>query len=350
MNPPSATCGTPSGRQRGLSLIELMISMAIGLFLLAGLVGIFVNSSQTNAELFKAAQQIENGRFAMQVIGDDLALAGFQGYYVAPAAAAAPDPCVTDAPSLLTGMNMPVQGYNAHSSLPASCSAPLPAANYKTGTDILVVRRADSQETTGSNFQIGRVYIQHNGNPDTAPVVAAATAASGTVGSGNTFALMKKATVPPVPVTAPVRKVHVHIYFVSPCSQPLVCTGGAGDDGIPTLKRLELVAGAWQTVPIAEGIENLQYDYGLDADSDGSPETPFIENPATPAAWSNVVAVHVNLLARNVESSPGYTDVKTYNLGQFVSITPTGAATGYKRHAYTAQVRVVNVSARRETP
>jgi type IV pilus assembly protein PilW len=63
-----------------------------------------------------------------------------------------------------------------------------------------------------------------------------------------------------------------------------------------------------------------------------------------------VVAVHVNLLARNVEASPGYTDAKTYNLGQFVSVTPIGAATSYKRHAYTAQVRIVNVSARRETP
>jgi type IV pilus assembly protein PilW len=344
---------TPSGRQRGLSLIELMISMAIGLFLLAGLVGIFVNSSQTNAELFKAAQQIENGRFAMQIIGDDLALAGYQGYYAAPAAAATPNnPCVTDAPTLFSDMAMPVQGYNAPASPPAPLSGCLPPANHLPGTDILVIRRADSQATAGNTFQIGRVYIQHNGNQDDNPVVKAATAATGTLGAGNTFPLMRKDTVTP----APVRKVHVHIYFVSPCSVPTgggsTCTGASDDNGnpIPTLKRLELIAGAWQTVPIAEGIENLQYDYGVDADSDGSPETPFVQNPATAPDWSNVVAVHVNLLARNVEASPGYTDAKTYNLGQFVSVTPIGAATSYKRHAYTAQVRIVNVSARRETP
>ena len=329
-------------RQRGLSLIELMISMAIGLFLLAGLVGVFVNSSQSSAELSKSAQQIENGRFAIQSIVDDLAHAGYYGYYTAPTAPGSlQDPCAVTAAAIKDALGNAVQAYNKPSAPPSPLDACLPAANHLPNSDILVVRRVDSNETTGSNFEVGRLYLQANANPDDAgnPLLASASAADGPL---STFTLKKKDNS-----AAVARKMHVHIYFLSPCSLPLTCTGGAGDDAIPTLKRLELTASGFQVVPIAEGIEDLQFDYGVDADADGAPETPFIESPAATADWANVVAVQVSLLARNVESTPGYTDTKTYNLGAFKAVTPRGA---YKRHAYTGLVRIVNVSARRETP
>jgi type IV pilus assembly protein PilW len=68
--------------------------------------------------------------------------------------------------------------------------------------------------------------------------------------------------------------------------------------------------------------------------------------------WANVVAVRINLLARNGEASPGFTDAKTYTLGLDaagapITYTPNDA---YHRHAYSTLVRVVNVSQRRETP
>jgi type IV pilus assembly protein PilW len=333
----------PASSQRGLSLIEMMISISIGLFLLAGLVGIFVNSSQTSAELSRQAQQVENGRFAMQTLVDDLTLAGYYGHYAPPAATAAPDPCTITVAALTAALPMPVQAYNAPLSPPAPVSGCLTDANHVQDTDILVVRRADTQETTGTNFEIGRIYIQASPDPSSTPVIAAATATNGPVAL---FPLKNKDNS-----IAPRRKLHVHIYFISPCSQPLVCTGAVTDDSIPTLKRIELTSAGLQIVPIAEGIENLQFDYGLDADGDGAPETPFVADPATPANWTNVVALQVALLARNVESSPGYADTKTYNLGQFAtSFTPSGAAASFKRHAYTGLVRVVNTSARREQP
>ena len=332
-----------AARQRGLSLIELMISITIGLFLLAGLVGIFVNSSQTSAELTKSAQQLENGRFAMQILSDDISLAGYYGFYAPPAATVAPDPCSTTVTDLNGALPMPLQAYNAPASPPAPLSACLAAANHVPDTDIIVVRRVDTMETTGTGFEINATYLQASANPDSAPIIAKATSTSGPVGL---YPLMKKDNA----TRAPVRKLRVHIYFVSPCSRPAVCTGAATDDGIPTLKRLELTSAGLTVVPIAEGIENLQFDYGLDTDGDGAPETPFIVDPATPANWTNVVALQVAVLARNVESTPGYTDIKTYNLGQFTSVTPSGTSAAYKRHAYTGLVRIVNTSARREQP
>src|SRR4029077_8957654 len=47
-----------------------------------------------------------------------------------------------------------------------------------------------------------------------------------------------------------------HIYFVANNDKP--------GDGIPTLKRAELGPGAFSIVPLVEGVENLQLEYGLD--------------------------------------------------------------------------------------
>ena len=338
--------------QQGISLLELMISVAIGLILLAGLVTVYVNSAQSNAELNKASQQIESGRFAMQTVVDDLRHAGFYGQYFeipAPTAVVLPAPCdygAAGAPyaSLKEALLVPVQGYGAWDGALGAC---LPAANHKAGTDILLLRRVDTTPTTAGNFEIGRLYVQTNANSADAnnPWLRAATSTAGTLGMGNTFSLLDRANQP-----GPVRKFHVRIYFVSPCSKPVVCTGTAADDGIPTLKRMELVNGGFNVVPIAEGIENLQFDYGVDTDGDGAPEAPFVEAPADPQAWANVVTVQVNLIARNLESSPGYDDAKTYQIGEFVNWTPAGAERAFKRHAYGELVRVVNVSSRREAP
>src|SRR5688572_32219281 len=69
--------------QQGLSLLELMIALTIGLGLLAGLTSVFVNSSRSHTELARASQQIENGRFAIQTLQEDIWHAGYYGRHVA---------------------------------------------------------------------------------------------------------------------------------------------------------------------------------------------------------------------------------------------------------------------------
>ena len=334
-------------RQRGINLVELMISMAIGLFLLAGLVGIFVNSSQTSAELSKSAQQLENGRFAMQMLSEDIAHTGFFGAWgFSGTPASMTDPCATSATDLRNGTQAPLFGAAGGSALwplgVVNTCAALTTANRKPGTAVLVVRRAETRRAGAGSYVVGDAYVQTNSNPDNVsnPLVAVATDANG------------PATLFPMKLVdnttqAPVRRMRTHIYFVSPCSKPLVCTGASTEDTIPTLKRLELSGGAFTVVPIAEGIENLQFEYGVDADGDGAPESPFVPEPTSAAAWGNVVAVQVFLLARNAEKSAGHVDTKTYYLGP-ATVNPTNDA--YKRHAYSALVRVVNPSQRRETP
>ena len=122
---------------------------------------------------------------------------------------------------------------------------------------------------------------------------------------------------------------------------------------MPTLQRLDVTPGATAITPIVDGIENLQFDFGVDTDAPaaagyGAPDT-FIStaNAAAPtlAQWPGVMSAKVYVIARNVDRTGGYTDTKTYAIGPASSVTPGGA---FKRHAYTEMVRLNNAAGRRE--
>jgi len=63
--------------KRGFSLVELMVALTIASLLLLGLATLFVNNSKARSELDKSSRQIENGRYAMQVLFDELRHAGY---------------------------------------------------------------------------------------------------------------------------------------------------------------------------------------------------------------------------------------------------------------------------------
>lgn len=313
-------------RQAGLSLVEMMISLTIGLVLLAGITSLISQQSTTRVEMEKSSRQIENGRYAMQVLNDDIEHAGFYGEY-APSSTTTytvpADPCDTVVANLgwnsaTPAIAVPVYGYTAADATPSCVS------NRLAGTAMLVVRRTAAPTVAAAAAVAGTAYLQTSRcNTDTVPFVL----------DTGSFTLKQKDCA----TLAPLHKYIVRIYYVSTCS---VC----GTDTIPTLKMVEFVDGAQTVIPLVEGIENMQFDYGIAASSTSSSAASYTTTPAA-ADWPNVVTVRVNLLARNNESTPGYTDTKTYTLGGAGTVAPGGA---YKRHLYSQLVRVVNVSGRRE--
>lgn len=354
MNSPTHTRAFANRQiQRGLSLIELMISITIGLIILSALTTLFVNQSRARTELDKSNRMIDNGRYALELLSDNLRVAGFYGNYMPSGApAATPDPCnlttITTAATNLDVLRHHVQGYNAATatppstgqiaSLPARCTpnvAAVPAFTYtagsattlKPGSDMLVLRRASTSPVAATAAVANTAYLQvSNCSTDT---VSYQIATAGFT----TFHNKDCATA------ASLRPFLVQVYFVSP-------DNNAGD-GIPTLKRIEFdPAGAWRATPLVEGIEYLQIDYGLDADADGAADS-YIAAP-TAADWPNIVSIKINIIARNTEPTTGYTDTKTYVLGSAGTFGPFNDA--YKRHAYTQVVRLVNPSSRREVP
>lgn len=69
----------PGFRQKGLSLVELMIAMLIGVVLLLGLTQVMSASSAANKLATGVARTQENARFAMDFIQRDVRLAGHMG-------------------------------------------------------------------------------------------------------------------------------------------------------------------------------------------------------------------------------------------------------------------------------
>ncbi|MGH8664282.1 MAG: PilW family protein [Burkholderiales bacterium] len=339
---------TPSRRPRGFTLVELMVTLALGLFIALGLAQVFASSNESYDSLSQAAQQIENGRFAVQTLENDLKHAGYYGQYgfTAMAGSTLPNPCEkSNLTAVRDALAFHVQGYDAPGSSPLSC---IDDANLVPGTDIIVVRRASTLTTAPGALVVNELYMQATADSTNAanPVLALGQDSS-------EFSLLRKDAATP----AEIRKFLVRIYFVSPCSMPAsgtTCTAAAdGGRPIPTLKRLELAvnpsSGAleMQTQSIAEGIENLQLDYGIDADGDGVPDAASVSAPGNVADWANVTIAQVHVLVRNIKATPGHVDSKTYDLGVAGSVTP---GDNFRRHAFTAQVRMVNPAGRREIP
>ncbi len=277
----------------GFSLVEPMVAMAIGLALLAGLVSVFAISSRAHRELQQTAQLLDNGRFAIETISSDLQQAGFYGqFYDLPAAKASlPDPCdIVSAANLYTALPYP-RSSTARPITPARGPfrdemrrIRLTDENLLPGTDVLVIRRADGNALAATDVPADRESISSLPSWRRRSSSAAHSAAS--------IGTTKKADGMPTASSSSRRTGHgggnpqvprSHL-FIAPCSLPAdpgdVCTGAADDSGrpIPTLKRLELTASDGTTtlriVPLAEGIENLQVEFGID-------DTPTTPQPLT---------------------------------------------------------------------
>ena len=336
--------GAPQ-RSRGFSLVEVMVALTLGLLLLLGLTVYFVDSSRNFSEGERVSRQIENGRYAINLLSQDIRHAGFYGEgwsFGAAPTGTPPDPCSTTLSTLVSALPVAIHGIDfVPGTSDPSGALPSCIPDHVAGTDVLVVRRARTTTIPAANAVSSGYYTQASLCNDEKPAFQLATTG---------FTLTQKDCTTP----APIRQFHTFIYFVSPCSRA-TGTGGAcqtSDAPLPTLKRMELGPGGWTVVPLVEGIENVQFEYGLDTDAspDGGPDS-FTANPtATGTAWNSVVAVRIYLIARSVDATPAYTDSKTYRLGANADgsandVTPGGA---YKRHEFTGLVRVVNMSQRRE--
>ncbi len=361
---------------RGVTLIELMIALAIGMVLLAALTLMFMNQTKVRNELDKANRLTDNGRYAVEILSDAIRLAGYYGEFdpstlLAPATR--PDPCSTLAADIAAALPLAVQTYDAASALASVSGAPscLLASMIKTGSDILVIRRVDTNAVLPANAVVGTPYLQASlCQHDAIRYKLSRTPAD--------FVLRKKdCTEASTTPYADLRQMLVQIYFISPYNRP--------GDGIPTLKRLELVpAGRSQPAgtllpdgtvsssatttaelgfiltPLVEGIEYMQITYGIDTDAtDGQGlADSYSDAPQCPAtvtsgqdcnAMASIIEAKIHLLARNTEPSPKYSNSRSYALGSAGTAGPfVGLEGAYKRQAFTQFVRVMNVAGRKE--
>lgn len=65
-------------QQKGFTLVEIMIALLIGVFLLGGVMGVFLNTKQTYSVQEALSRLQENGRFAMDFLAKDIRMADYR--------------------------------------------------------------------------------------------------------------------------------------------------------------------------------------------------------------------------------------------------------------------------------
>lgn len=336
---PLIGCGVLSrGRAAGFSIVEFMVAIAIGLIILVALTALFVNSSANRREIDRSATILENGRYAMSVLKSELSLAGYYGTLSAPSGDTE-QPCSNDVAVWGGALNRHVQGSNGNDAVLDDCFSTIPAfPGRKANTDAILIQRASTcvagptAETGCAAIANGSAYLQVSECGDeyeTTPFVLAKK----TGGNLNQFSLKNRlagGTNCGAVQTAPIRMFYRSIYYV--------------DIGNRLMRADRIPDGAWTTpVVIAEGIEDMQLQYGFDtaASGDGTPDV--FDNSPSGTTWGNAVGARVWLLARAGTESVGFSNAKTFEMGD-VSVAPTD---GFKRHVFSSYISFVNPSGKR---
>ena len=384
--------------QKGFTLIELMVALAMGLLIVLALTTMLINVSRNNNEMSKTNRVIENGRFALQLLESDISHAGYWGGYVpefdnltvssAPTdvPTGVPDPCLAyaswNAAHKTNLLGVSVQGYEIPLTVPSPALSVCASivTRPQAQTDVLVVRHAETclpgvgncaaVDNTDLHFQMNRCGTIASPTP---PYVL----------TNDATALILQKRNCTVANPNEYRRFMSSLYYVRNYSFTV-------GDGIPTLVRSQFgpVSGVLQhksADAMIEGVEGFRVEYGIDnlSDSgaainltaaitwasstsptnrgDGIPDGSYVrcttDTPCTVAQLMNAVAVKIYVLVRSENNTSGYTDSKVYCLsgsgcpvGETPSRTLGPFGDGYKRHLFAQTMRLNNVSARRETP
>lgn len=378
----------PCRAGRGFSLIELMIAIVIGSIITLALGMMMTENMNARANLQKKGERLENGRFAIDMLRDDLVLAGYYGGYwpvfkdliYTPASGAVasggaiasgtwgwvytesevatpvlptdfkvawanPDICSTSDLGWLVAdppaVPLPLMGFAAGS---ASATAATCLANRKPESDVVVIRRASTTPTVAAGapadiyLQVSDCYgAQESGQAyDAVPFVLSSSASAFTLKRGDCAGV------------AALRKYIAHAYYVAcdpNCANP---------DNVPTLRRAELVFTggvlAVQTVPLVPGIDHFQVQFGVDTNSDGAMDGGFLD-PTAVTDWRSVVTARLLVVARDLVRTPGFNDGRSFGWPGEASATiaaASGDAAEFRRQSFTTVVNLVNLGSRKE--
>ena len=291
-------------RQSGVTMVELMVALAIGSFLMIGAIQVYNQSRQAYVINDSIARVQETAQFAMDTIEADLRMASNWGQQsrgnsidgrsllgdANPLALNTPIACGVN---WALNLGRPLEGTNNAYAMPVPCPA---TGGAQPNSDVFTTRRATVNPTALDNgrLQIQTTRIQGQLFDDGA-IPAGFTAAD-----SQTHNLM------------------VNTYYVSPDSTLI--------PGVPTLRRKTLTVNAGvaiiQDQEVAPGVENLQLQFGVDIDSDRTVDRYVnpgdnILNPANVAfiPGAKVITARIWLVVRSLTREVGLEDLRDYEPG-----------------------------------
>ena len=295
---------TMTTRQTGLTLVELMVALAIGSFLMIGAIQIYNQSRQAFVVNESIARVQETAQFAMDTIEADLRMASnwgrnsrglaVEGRSIIgdPNPNGLPQPGANCAVDWVLNLALPIDGTNNGYGL--ACAA---TGGNQANSDVITIRRASVGATP---LEVGRLQIQTTR-------IQGEVFADGAIPSG--FTVADSAT----------HNLIVTSYYVSPTSTLI--------NGVPTLRRHRLIGGGAAgprivDEEVAPGIENLQIQFGIDVDQDNTVDRYVnpgnaIYNPNAVGyiPGARVMTARIWMIVRGVNIEPGVRDDRDYEPG-----------------------------------
>lgn len=328
-------------KQSGLSMIELMVAMAMGLFMMAGLIGVVVSSQTANQRVTEFSEMQENGRFAADQLAQSIAMADHWGG-VESDAVETPTGIINAVggcdEAWVTNLDESVRGYEGANSIALVADFPngcIGNSQYLAGTDLLTLRYAGTSGMTDDHSggdDKDKIYLRTR-TGGAARLFEGDSDVSGTYTIGDGWIIYPFV---------------IETYFVSPCSN----IAGACDDGIPTLVRQTIHKGSANAdqlnlEPLIENVEQLQFQYGSDTDSDDDVDR-FDTASAVPD-WEDVISVRFSLLARSSDIDPNFSDTNSYTHDSYMASGAVGAMVpvaqrGFHRKQYSRVIQIRNRS------
>ncbi|MBI3772295.1 MAG: PilW family protein [Gammaproteobacteria bacterium] len=300
VNPTSGAHGAPyrignlALRQRGLSLVEMMIAITLGMILIAGVIQIFSSSKQTYRVQEAMGRLQENARFALDVLGHDLRMAGNLGCN----SSVTPQNHVADLPDFGSG----IAGYESNM-LPAPIYAD---KTLKTGeviknTDAVLVNSTEDNfaviNAAGTSISINKNDSKIFENGDIVIISDCHNAEIVRLNAVNTSTgqiTIASALSNTYRSDAQIGHLHSAIYYLATDT----------NTGLRNLyrRRLQEKGGTPSVVPepLIEGIEDMQILYGEDVNGDGNTLRYVAANHAD---MKKVVSLRLHLLFTSLEKN-----------------------------------------------
>jgi type IV pilus assembly protein PilW len=343
--------------QSGVSIVEILVVLALSLVLTLGVSQIYLGSKQTYRLQEAQSRLQENGRYAMEVLANDLREIGHKGCRSLPSYSGeyffsvnALSPPFSDTSANPLGPS--VTGYEGGNMGPSTSNQPgwpgVPNSAV-TGTDIVNVQFA---KTCGGQLQSG-VVARSGSSLSIAPTNTCS------INNGQVLVLadcshievFRVSTATPVNNPNPSNLIFNNttnnfawfLFNHNIDSEVMLYNSHTYYIGLfnnePSLYRQENSNGA-PPQPLVEGIEDMQITYGLDADGDGSANQYFSADNVN--NWNQVVAVHIDLLIRSSGDDGQRLSLVTNNPCSGAALRSDQIADGRLRKCFSSTINLRN--------
>lgn len=304
-------------RVRGLTIIELMVSVAISLAVLSALVYVFVGSRSAYRTNEALARVQETGRFALEWIARDLRQAGFMGCLSRGANVAIysnPKPATLPA-------NAPLYGHEDGAGFANPTTIARLRGDVVLFQSLAFVERSyvkDQSDVVNANiklfdncpgFQQGEFLIVTDCERAAVFTVTNVLNASNCPGGANPTTIVHGGNAnggldTPDHRINPPYQMQSRAFVTRFGSGPNGYFIGSNRGGRPALYRFGGAGASARAEEIVENVEDLDFLFGVDGDGDGAVDAYERADAVTAAnRWDSVLSVRIALLAASSEAA-----------------------------------------------